>query len=128
MAESELDGVSIHSFRKTRTFRSNFEHFRRNNDITDILDLDFTSQYESFGTLETLELKPGGVDIPVTEDNKLEYIDLLCEHRLKGRVENQLDALRKGLQEIVPLQELRVFDEKELEVSTVLWSHSERSS
>ncbi|GAA5983399.1 hypothetical protein JCM5350_007636 [Sporobolomyces pararoseus] len=86
------------------------------NDITDILDLDFTSQYESFGTLETLELKPGGAEIAVTEDNKLEYIDLLCEHRLKGRVEVQLEALKKGLQEIVPLKELRVFDEKELEL------------
>ncbi|GAA5839821.1 hypothetical protein JCM3766R1_004623 [Sporobolomyces carnicolor] len=86
------------------------------NDITGILDLDFTSQYESFGTLETLELKPGGADIPVTEDNKLEYIDLLCEHRLKGRVESQLAAIKEGLQEIVPLKELRVFDEKELEL------------
>ncbi|GAA6013097.1 hypothetical protein JCM11491_005181 [Sporobolomyces phaffii] len=86
------------------------------NDITDILDLDFTSQYESFGTLETLELKPGGAGIPVTEANKLEYIDLLCEHRLKGRVESQLDALKRGLQEIVPLKELRIFDEKELEL------------
>ncbi|GAA5877383.1 hypothetical protein JCM16303_003311 [Sporobolomyces ruberrimus] len=86
------------------------------NDITDILDLDFTSQYESFGTLETLELTPGGAEIPVTEDNKLRYIDLLCEHRLKGRVEAQLEALKKGLQEIVPLKELRVFDEKELEL------------
>jgi E3 ubiquitin-protein ligase NEDD4 len=36
---------------------------------------------------------------------------------LKGRVEAQLEALKKGLQEIVPLKELRVFDEKELEVS-----------
>ncbi|GAA6059540.1 hypothetical protein JCM10212_006038 [Sporobolomyces blumeae] len=87
-----------------------------NNDITDILDLDFTSQYESFGTLETLELKPGGGEITVTEDNKLEYIDLLCEHRLKGRVEEQLDAIKRGLGEIVPLKELRVFDEKELEL------------
>ncbi|GAA5954405.1 hypothetical protein JCM3765_004449 [Sporobolomyces pararoseus] len=86
------------------------------NDITDILDLDFTSQYESFGTLETLELKPGGAQIAVTEENKLEYIDLLCEHRLKGRVEIQLEALKKGLQEIVPLKELKVFDEKELEL------------
>ncbi|GAA5900461.1 uncharacterized protein JCM6883_002851 [Sporobolomyces salmoneus] len=86
------------------------------NDITGILDLDFTSQYENFGTLETLELKPGGADIPVTEENKLEYIDLLCEHRLKGRVQAQLDAIKRGLQEIVPLKELKVFDEKELEL------------
>lgn len=81
-----------------------------------MLDLDFTSQYESFGTLETCELLPDGANIPVTEENKHEYIRLLCEHRLKGRVEAQLEALKRGLGEIVPLKELRVFDEKELEV------------
>ncbi|BGP29820.1 hypothetical protein JCM10296v2_001566 [Rhodotorula toruloides] len=85
-------------------------------DITDVLDLDFTSQYESFGTLETCELMPDGANIPVTEGNKHEYIRLLCEHRLKGRVEAQLEALKRGLGEIVPLKELRVFDEKELEL------------
>ncbi|BGO89339.1 hypothetical protein NBRC10512_001746 [Rhodotorula toruloides] len=86
------------------------------NDITDVLDLDFTSQYESFGTLETCELMPDGANVPVTEENKHEYIRLLCEHRLKGRVEAQLEALKRGLGEIVPLKELRVFDEKELEL------------
>ncbi|GAA5919353.1 hypothetical protein JCM1841_004358 [Sporobolomyces salmonicolor] len=87
-----------------------------NNDITDILDLDFTSQYETFGALETLDLKPNGADVAVTEENKHEYIELLCEHRLHGRVEKQLEAFKKGLDGIVPLKELKVFDEKELEL------------
>ncbi|GAA5877402.1 hypothetical protein JCM3774_003587 [Rhodotorula dairenensis] len=86
------------------------------NDITDVLDHDFTTQYDSFGTLETCELIPNGAEIPVTEANKLEYIRLLCEHRLRGRVEKQIAALKSGLGEIVPLKELRVFDEKELEL------------
>ncbi|GAA5833840.1 hypothetical protein JCM11251_005983 [Rhodosporidiobolus azoricus] len=86
------------------------------NDITDVLDLDFTSSLDNFGSISTIELKPGGVDIPVTEGNKLEYIALLCEHRLRGRVEQQLRAFKAGLDEIVPLKELRVFDEKELEL------------
>ncbi|KAG0654700.1 hypothetical protein C6P46_001535 [Rhodotorula mucilaginosa] len=86
------------------------------NDITDVLDHDFTTQYDSFGTLETCELIPNGAEIPVSEANKLEYIRLLCEHRLRGRVEKQIEALKHGLGEIVPLKELRVFDEKELEL------------
>jgi hypothetical protein len=52
----------------------------------------------------------------VTEENKKEYIALVCEHRLRGRVEKQLEAFKGGVDEIVPLRELRVFDEKELEV------------
>ncbi|GAA5978585.1 hypothetical protein JCM10908_004413 [Rhodotorula pacifica] len=86
------------------------------NDITDVLDHEFTTQYDSFGTLETCELIPNGDEIPVTESNKLEYIRLLCEHRMRGRVEKQIEALKHGLGEIVPLKELRVFDEKELEL------------
>lgn len=81
-----------------------------------MLDHDFTTQYDSFGTLETCELVPDGSNIPVTETNKLEYIRLLCEHRLQGRVAEQIKALKHGLGEIVPLKELRVFDEKELEL------------
>ncbi|GAA5993448.1 hypothetical protein JCM11641_003937 [Rhodosporidiobolus odoratus] len=85
------------------------------NDPTD-LDLDHTTSLDVFGSVSTVDLKPGGADIAVTEENKMEYIALLCEHRLRGRVEKQLMAFRKGLGEIVPIKELRVFDEKELEL------------
>jgi E3 ubiquitin-protein ligase NEDD4 len=48
----------------------------------------------------------------------LEYIKLICEHRLKGRVESQLKAFREGLHEIVSEEALSIFDERELEVSS----------
>ncbi|GJN88818.1 hypothetical protein Rhopal_001789-T1 [Rhodotorula paludigena] len=85
-------------------------------DITDVIDEDFTTLQETFGTLETLELKPGGAEIPVTESNKLEFIQLKCQHLLKTRVEQQLRAFRTGVDEIVPIRQLQVFDEKELEL------------
>lgn len=88
-----------------------------NNDITDIIDREFIDEFETFGVVETVELKPGGAAIAVTEDNKAEFIRLLCEHRLKGRVEKQLNAFKKGLYEIVPGESLKIFDERELEVS-----------
>ena len=86
------------------------------NDITDVIDREFTDEFETFGVVETVELKPGGAGIAVTEENKAEFIRLLCEHRLKGRVEKQLDAFKKGLYEIVPEELLRIFDERELEL------------
>jgi len=76
-------------------------------------------EFETFGVVETVELKPGGANLTVTEENKAEFIRLLCEHRLKGRVEHQLNAFKKGLYEIVPEESLRIFDERELEVSNV---------
>ena len=45
------------------------------NDITDIIKETFSLQVERFGELVAIELKPGGVDIPVTEENKQEYVE-----------------------------------------------------
>jgi len=45
------------------------------NDITDILDQTFSVDDEQFGETRTIDLKPGGRDIPVTNDNKQEYVE-----------------------------------------------------
>ena len=45
------------------------------NDITDVIDETFSLQEERFGELVMIELKPGGVNIPVTEENKQEFIE-----------------------------------------------------
>lgn len=90
------------------------------NDISEAgLENDFVDEFDSFGRIETIELKPGGANIPVTEENKHEYIKLLCEHRLKGRVEEQVKAFKAGLYQIVPYEQLKIFDERELEVRRI---------
>ena len=43
------------------------------NDPAD-LDLNFTVDEELFGQMRVTELKPGGADVPVTNENKKEYI------------------------------------------------------
>ncbi|KAM0753986.1 HECT-domain-containing protein [Meredithblackwellia eburnea MCA 4105] len=87
------------------------------NDITDAgLENDFIDEYDNFGVTETVELKPGGKNIPVTEENKMEYIQLLCKHRLLGRVEEQVKAFRQGLHEVISAEALAIFDERELEL------------
>lgn len=48
---------------------------RRENDITDVIDETFTTVEDRFGELVTIELKPGGGDVPVTEENKKEYVE-----------------------------------------------------
>ncbi|CAH1273695.1 SMURF2 [Branchiostoma lanceolatum] len=86
------------------------------NDITDILDNSFCVEQDSFGALQTHELKPNGSDIPVTEDNKKEYVKLYVQWRFLHGIEAQFLSLQKGLQEIIPPHLLRPFDEKELEL------------
>jgi len=71
---------------------------------------------ERFGEMVTVELKPGGEDVPVTEENKKEYVDLVVEYRISKRVKDQFDAFMSGFSELIPQDLINVFDERELEL------------
>lgn len=86
------------------------------NDITDIIDETFTTTEERFGEMVTVELKPGGADVPVTEENKKEYVDCVVEYRISRRVKEQFEAFMSGFSELIPQDLINVFDERELEL------------
>ncbi|KAG6900049.1 hypothetical protein C0993_003680 [Termitomyces sp. T159_Od127] len=86
------------------------------NDITDVLDETFSLTEERFGEMVTIDLKPGGEEIPVTEENKKEYVDTVVAYRCSKRVKEQFDAFMEGLLELIPADLLGVFDERELEL------------
>ncbi|KAF9050719.1 HECT-domain-containing protein [Hymenopellis radicata] len=86
------------------------------NDITDIIDETFTTTEERFGEMVTIELKPGGADVPVTEDNKKEYVECVVEYRISKRVKEQFEAFMSGFSELIPQDLITVFDERELEL------------
>nr|CAD7266280.1 unnamed protein product [Timema shepardi] len=86
------------------------------NNITGIIDTTFSVEQNSFGVLRVHELKPGGRDILVTEDNKREYVKLYVNYRFMRGIEQQFLALQKGYTELVPSQLLRPFDEREIEL------------
>ena len=46
----------------------------RENDITDVIFETFSTTEEQFGETVTTELKPGGRNITVTEENKKAYV------------------------------------------------------
>ncbi|KAH7889762.1 hypothetical protein F5I97DRAFT_1924285 [Phlebopus sp. FC_14] len=86
------------------------------NDITDIIDETFTTTEERFGELVTIELRPGGADVKVTEDNKKDYVDAVVEYRISKRVKDQFEAFMSGFSELIPQDLITVFDERELEL------------
>ncbi|ODV81154.1 HECT-domain-containing protein [Suhomyces tanzawaensis NRRL Y-17324] len=86
------------------------------NDITDILDLTFSAEDERFGEIVEVDLKPGGRDIEVTEENKHEYVELISEWKISKRVEEQFKAFIDGFNELIPQELVNVFDERELEL------------
>ncbi|XP_026320395.1 E3 ubiquitin-protein ligase NEDD4 isoform X6 [Hyposmocoma kahamanoa] len=80
------------------------------------LYLTFAVDEEQLGQTLQRELKPGGANIPIDNDNKDEYIKLVIQWRFVNRVQEQMLAFLEGLGQLVPLPLLKIFDENELEL------------
>ena len=86
------------------------------NDDADEVGVTFSVSRTMFGEIITTELKPGGKDIEVDDDNKYEYVDLMIKHTMFESVKPQLEALLRGFYEVVPAFLVSVFDFQELEL------------
>ncbi|KAI8145482.1 hypothetical protein BJV82DRAFT_39092 [Fennellomyces sp. T-0311] len=86
------------------------------NDITDVIDLTFSIETDDFGTTKVIDLKPGGRDIPVTEENKHEYVALVTEQKLTTAIKEQINAFLVGFHDIIPASLIQIFNEQELEL------------
>lgn len=60
------------------------------------------------------ELKAGGANIPVTAENRIEYIHLVAEWKLSRQVQTQVSTIRHGLSTVISLAWLRIFCAREL--------------
>lgn len=86
------------------------------NDITDIITETFAIETEAFGEKQVIDLIPDGRNIPVTQENKEEYVQRVVEYRLVESVREQLDNFLKGFHEIIPPDLISIFNEQELEL------------
>ncbi|KAG5298333.1 E3 ubiquitin-protein ligase pub1 [Histoplasma ohiense] len=99
------------------------EDFHRNltwtleHDITGVFDeLTFSIDDDQFGERKTVDLIPNGSNIPVTNENKKQYVELITEWKIQKRVEEQFNAFITGFNELIPADLVNVFDERELEL------------
>uniref|UniRef100_A0A672RX06 E3 ubiquitin-protein ligase n=1 Tax=Sinocyclocheilus grahami TaxID=75366 RepID=A0A672RX06_SINGR len=89
----------------------------KENDLEECgVELYFAQDMEILGKVTTHQLKNDGENELVMQDNKEEYISLLTDWRFTRGVEEQTKAFLDGFNEVVPLEWLRYFDEKELEL------------
>lgn len=79
--------------------------------------MSFCAEFEVLGQVTSHDLKAGGADIAVDESNKEEYLELMTNWFFTRGVEEQTKSFLDGFNEVVPLQWLQYFDEKELEVT-----------
>ncbi|CAN6643772.1 E3 ubiquitin-protein ligase Rsp5p [Trichomonascus vanleenenianus] len=105
---TDMDGVDAEFYR-------NLE-WTLDNDIEDILELTFSVEDDQFGEIVTVDLKPDGQNMAVTNENKREYVELVTEWKITKRVEEQFNAFMTGFNELIPQELVNVFDERELEL------------
>ncbi|CAE8635394.1 unnamed protein product [Polarella glacialis] len=85
-------------------------------DITDIIELFFSAESDELGQQKVVDLKPNGRTLPVTNENKYEYIQLMAEHKMPDPEVCRHEEIHRGLHEIVPAELISLFDDKELEL------------
>ena len=80
------------------------------------LDMHFTADNEYMGRHETIDLKPNGSNILVTNQNKEEYVALIVEQRLKKLISAQINAFCAGFYSVIPHEDIRSFTPNELDL------------
>eukprot|EP01105_Mastigella_eilhardi_P021762 TRINITY_DN529_c2_g3_i1.p1 TRINITY_DN529_c2_g3~~TRINITY_DN529_c2_g3_i1.p1 ORF type:complete len:1003 (-),score=261.29 TRINITY_DN529_c2_g3_i1:65-2875(-) len=80
------------------------------------VELTFSAESDVFGRLQVVDLKPNGRQVPVTDENKREYVRLVVEHKLTTSIVKQIEAFLAGFRELVPQELTSVFSENELEL------------
>lgn len=56
----------------------------------------FSTEVQEFGVTEVRDLKPNGRNIPVTDENKQEYVRLACQMKMTHSIRKQLDSFLEG--------------------------------
>ncbi|XP_018496472.1 ubiquitin-protein ligase E3C [Galendromus occidentalis] len=103
---ASLDPVLYKNLLFTKSYRGNVED----------LDLNFTVVMNDLGEQHTIELKPNGSQIAVTNANRIEYVHLMADFKLNKQIRQQTAAFKSGMAEIVDPHWLRLFDPKELQI------------
>lgn len=80
------------------------------------LELYHSVDFEVLGQVIHHELIKNGDKEKVTEENKENYLMLMTEWRMTRGIEQQTQAFLDGFNEVVPIEWLKYFDERELEL------------
>jgi len=88
---------------------------RYDGDVENDLCLTFSVDTEEFGARTSVDLRDGGYAIPVTADNRIEYVHLMADYRLNKQIAPQCKALLAGLHSVVNAGWLRLFNTPELQ-------------
>ncbi|XP_075971785.1 HECT and RLD domain containing E3 ubiquitin ligase 4 isoform X2 [Anticarsia gemmatalis] len=83
-------------------------------DVEDVFSLCFAVNTEVFGEIHVHSLKENGENLPVTHENKQEYVELYVDFLLNKSVENQFKAFNQGFQKVCGGRIIELFRSHEL--------------
>jgi ubiquitin-protein ligase E3 C len=110
----DLDEALYQGLHKLKNYPGDVEDFALNFTVTDTFIVDHTTDPPKTQAV-TRELKPGGANIPVTNQNRLVYISYMARHRLQNQPYLQTAAFLRGLSAMVQPSWLSMFNHSELQ-------------
>ncbi|PKS09689.1 hypothetical protein jhhlp_004309 [Lomentospora prolificans] len=84
--------------------------------VEETFGLDFTINTEKYGLTTQVPLLPGGVEIPVTNENRREYVDLYVRYILDVSVTRQFEPFKRGFFTVCGGTALSLFRPEEIEL------------
>ncbi|KAJ8727556.1 hypothetical protein PYW07_001675 [Mythimna separata] len=83
-------------------------------DVEEVFSLCFAVNSEVFGQIQVHPLKENGENVPVTHENKQEYVELYVDYLLNKSVENQFKAFNQGFQKVCGGRIIKLFRSHEM--------------
>jgi len=87
-----------------------------NGDVEGVFEATFQLSSEVFGEIITRDLIPHGGDIPVTNANRVAYVQAYVEYVLDVSVTEQFEAFQRGFRKVCGGDALDLFEAPELEL------------
>ncbi|KAF1363229.1 hypothetical protein EJ07DRAFT_163120 [Lizonia empirigonia] len=110
----DLDEELYQGLHKLKTYPGDVEDFSLNFTITDTVVTDHTTNPKKTKAISK-DLKPGGADTSVTNQNRLVYISYMARHRLQNQPYLQTTAFLRGLSTMIQPSWLSMFNHSELQ-------------
>ncbi|KAF9582823.1 hypothetical protein BGW38_010715 [Lunasporangiospora selenospora] len=85
-------------------------------DVYDVFMRSFEISYEHLGHVSTIPLIPGGQDIPVTNENREEYVKAYIDHYVNQHISQEFEAFHRGFEKICGGKALKLLRPEELEL------------
>ncbi|KAJ1914588.1 putative E3 ubiquitin-protein ligase, partial [Coemansia sp. S17] len=88
----------------------------RDDDVEDTFGLVFEASYDAYGEITTVPLIPNGAHVPVTSQNRVEYVMRYLQWILNDSIAKQFEPFKRGFYYVCGGNALSLFKPEEIEL------------